>query len=76
MTAKKYEWMDKNSYFYKIIPDLKKEESNRFALIEQKTTKSIVKKIVKACEASKPRLRYVAPWYQGFGIFLFRLLGK
>lgn len=76
MLAKKYEWMDHNSYFYKIIPELKKEERNHFQLLEEESTHTIVMKIVKASEASKPHLRYVAPWYQGFGIFLFRLFGK
>lgn len=73
MLAKKYEWMKEDSYFFKIIEMLKKEDIKRFALLEEKSIESIVRKIVKAVESSKPRLRYVSPWYQGFGIFLLRL---
>lgn len=76
MFAKKYEWMNENSYFYKMIPEIKIAETKRFHLLEQKNTKSIVRKIVKAVEAEKPQLRYVAPWYQGFGVFLYRMFGR
>lgn len=75
MFETKYEWMDENSYFHKIIPQLKKLE-NGIGLLETKSTAGIVKKIVKACESSRPCLRYVAPWYQGLGIYLMRLIGK
>ena len=40
--AKKYEWMDKDSYFYYQINDLKKREILRFKLTELKSSKSIV----------------------------------
>ncbi len=76
MLAKKYEWMDEHSYFHSIIPALKKEEKKSFGLIEQKSTASIVKKIVTASEAKKPRLRYSAPVYQAFGVFFLRLIGR
>jgi short-subunit dehydrogenase len=75
MLAKKYEWMDEKSYFYPIIPALKAEDTHRFGAIEQKSTASIVAKIVIACEARKPRLRYVAPWYQGFAVAMLRVFG-
>jgi short-subunit dehydrogenase len=75
MLAKKYEWMDENSYFHEIIPALKSEDKNRFGAIEQKSTASIVAKIVLACEAKKPNLRYTAPWYQGFAVALLRAFG-
>jgi short-subunit dehydrogenase len=75
MFAKKYQWMNDKSFFFGIIPALKKEE-NRFQKIEQKSTRSIVSKIVEACEAKKTRLRYVAPWYQGVAIALLRIFGK
>ena len=38
--------------------------------MEAKTTRSIVAKIVKASEADKPKLRYVAP---GLITFVFRM---
>jgi hypothetical protein len=34
-----------------------------------------VRQIVKATEAKRPKLRYVAPWLQGFGVRLARILG-
>ena len=37
---------------------------------------SIVRQIVRAVEAYKPRARYVAPWWQGFGVRLLRAFGK
>jgi hypothetical protein len=61
MMAKKYTWMDSSSYFYKVIPVIKKEEDKTFRLTEEKSTGSIVTKIVRATETSHPRLRWVAP---------------
>ncbi len=74
--ATKYTWMDESSYFYRMIKKMKKRENRKFDLIEQKTTDSIVKKIIEAIEADKPKLRYVAPWWQGFGVRLLRIFGK
>jgi len=74
--AKKYEWMDKKSYFYKMIDQLKKEENKYFNMMELKSTKSIVAKFVKASEAKKPHLRYSAPWWQYLGVQVMRIFGK
>ena len=73
--AKKYEWMDSTSYFYNKTNELKKEETRLFKLTEKKNTKSLVNKIVKAAEAYKPHLRYVAPWWQGLGVRVLRIVG-
>lgn len=73
--AKKYEWMDNSTLFYHKIDELKKEETLQFKLTEVKSTKTIVNKIVKAAEANKPRLRYVAPWWQGLGVRVLRAFG-
>lgn len=73
--AKKYEWMNKSSLFYHKIDELKKEETLQFKLTEVKSTKSIVNKIINAAEAKKPRLRYVAPWWQGLGVRVLRIFG-
>lgn len=73
--AKKYEWMDKNSLFYDKIEELKTEENKQFNLTEVSTTNSIVTKIVTAAEATKPRLRYIAPWWQGLGVRIMRIFG-
>ncbi|MDQ3076256.1 MAG: SDR family NAD(P)-dependent oxidoreductase [bacterium] len=76
MLATKYQWMDKDSYFYKIIPTLQANETRNFELIEQKTTDSIVQKIVLTSESKNPKTRYVAPFYQGFFVRVMRLLGE
>lgn len=74
--AKKFVWMNRDSYFYSITALLKSREERQFRTIEMNSTKSIVSKIVKAAEANKPRLRYSAPWWQAFGIYILRLFGK
>ena len=74
--ASKYSWMDKSSYFNKVINNIKQKEEARFALFERKSNNSIVKKIVRAVEADKPRLRYSAPWWQTAGTQLGRVFGK
>ncbi len=76
MMAKKYEWMGTSSYFYSLIEDIKKREAKRFKLIEEKNLGSIVNKIVAAAEADKPKLRSVAPWWQGLGVSILRAFGK
>jgi hypothetical protein len=75
MTDSKYTWMGQQSYFSAHVARLKAEEKRTFQFLEAKTTQSIVKQIVKAAEANKPKLRYVAPWIQGFGVRLARVFG-
>jgi short-subunit dehydrogenase len=75
MLAKKYRWMNESSYFYKIIHKIKFGEKIYFKIMEKKSTKSIVKKIIKACESRKPRLRYSAPMWQDLGVKLLRIFG-
>ena len=77
MLGKKYEWMEKQSFFSpEQIARLKKRESKEFKMLEEKTTRAIVNKIVQAAEADRPWLRYVAPWLQGFGVRMMRIFGK
>jgi short-subunit dehydrogenase len=75
MTNSKYAWMGKASYFAHQAEAMKKQERRTFDWLEAKTTDAIVQAIVKASEASRPRLRYVAPWIQGFGVRLARIFG-
>jgi len=75
MTDSKYEWMTTSSYFAHQADAMKKKERAIFKLLEARTTHGIVNQIVKASEASRPKLRYVSPWIQGFGIRLARMLG-
>lgn len=76
MIAKKFEWMDEKSYFFKIKEKIRKEELQRFNLAEAKNIDSIVDKIVTAVESDNPSLRYSAPWWQAFGAQLLRVFGK
>jgi short-subunit dehydrogenase len=75
MTDRKYEWMDESSYFFAQAKAMKVKEKRTFAFLEARDTRSIVAKIITASEARRPRLRYVAPWIQGFGIRLARIFG-
>ena len=54
---------------------IKAREARTFAWLEARDTRSIVAQIVKATEASRPRLRYVAPWAQGLMVRLARIFG-
>ena len=75
MTARKYTWMGERSYFAPQVAAMQQQEARTFRLLEAKDTRSIVAQIVKAAEAQRPRLRYVAPWLQGLGVRLARVWG-
>lgn len=75
MTARKYEWMATGSYFSGQTARLQAAEARQFGLLEAASTRSIVKLIVKAALARRPRLRYTAPWVQGLGVRLARIFG-
>jgi short-subunit dehydrogenase len=75
MTDRKYTWMGPQSYFAGQAERMKAQEARTFAFLEARSTRSIVAQIVKAAQARKPRLRYVAPWVQGFGVRLARIFG-
>lgn len=53
----------------------KKASDARLRLLEVGSTDTIVRKIVAAAEASKPKLRYVAPWTFAVLVRLMRILG-
>ena len=76
MIAKKYEWMKRGSYFQDHMDAIKASEQQKFALLELQSTRSIVREIARAAEADRPSFRYVAPWWQGAGVQLMRVLGK
>ena len=75
MTQRKYAWMGEQSYFAAQAQQMKAQESRLFRLLEARTTDAIVAQIVKATEARRPKLRYVAPWIQGVGVRLARIFG-
>ena len=74
--ARKYEWMKSDSVFQPIMETIRKEEERQFRFVEVRAVDSIVKKIVRASEARKPRLRYSAPAWQAWGTQILRILGK
>ena len=75
MSASKFQWMGEGSYFAARAARLKAQDARTFGLLEARSTRSVVACIVKASEARRPRLRYVAPWIQGLGVRLARMLG-
>jgi short-subunit dehydrogenase len=75
MTARKFEWMKDSSYFGAQAAALRAREARVFRLLEARSTHSIVRQIVRAAEARRPRLRYVAPWIQGAFVRLARIFG-
>lgn len=74
--AKQFVWMDERSYFFGMKDALKKEQENKFKMLEVRSTEGMVKQIVQACEAQRPKLRYTAPWWQAFGVQVLRIVGK
>lgn len=72
---KKYTWMEENSYFRDILPQLKIKQEKMWNLLEVKPYDSIVKQYIKAVEAKHLRARYTAPKLQSFFIQIGRILG-
>ncbi len=75
MTDSKYKWMGPSSYFAHQAQKMQKQERATFKFLEAKNTDGIVKQIIKACEATRPKLRYISPWIQGFGVRMARIFG-
>ena len=75
MTARKYEWMAAGSYFSGQAERMRAAEARQFGRLEATSTRPIVNLIVKAALARRPRLRYTAPWIQGLGVRLARMVG-
>jgi hypothetical protein len=75
MTYSKYAWMGSTSYFAHQAEKMQKQERATFKFLEARSTRGIVTQIVKAAEASRPKLRYVSPWIQGLGVRLARIFG-
>jgi short-subunit dehydrogenase len=65
MIARKYEWLGEDSYFNEVMEDTRTQEERFFSRTELKSTRTAVNEIVKAVESRKPKLRYVAPFWQG-----------
>lgn len=72
---KKYEWMEKKSYFLPILNKLKYYEKKIWNFLEKKPYNSIIRKYVKAVETKHLKLRYYAPWWQVLFVQLGRIIG-
>lgn len=70
----KFEWMDKNSYFYNILDKIRERENRNFELTEQKKLDSIINQIIKSIEDTNPKKIYTAPYYQAFFVKIFNYL--
>lgn len=75
MTDRKYEWMERQSYFSDRTAAMRAKEHGVFSRVEATSTRSVVAQIIKAAEARRPRLRYVAPWLHGAVVRWLRILG-
>jgi len=61
ITGNKFDWMSKDSYFADKIDFLKADDATKLKEMETTDLTTILDKIVAACEADKPDLRYFAP---------------
>lgn len=68
--------MRRGSYFQDQLDTIKAREQRMFALLELRSTAPIVRKIVQAAEADRPRFRYSGPWWQSAGVQLLRVFGE
>lgn len=75
MSERKYSWMATRSYFAEQATAMRKREQRELRWVQARSTASIVNQIIKAAEARRPRLRYVAPRFQGIAVQLARMLG-
>lgn len=72
----RFQWMNQSSLFSaEQIRQMKAKTDRELRLAELRSTESIVRKIVAAAEAKKPRLRYVAPLHFAILVRLMRIFG-
>ena len=72
--TKMYKWMKDKSYFKNILNNLHFYQFKFWDLTEKKSTKSIVKKYIKAVETTSKKFRYTAPFFQSLFIHLINIL--
>jgi short-subunit dehydrogenase len=76
LSDSRFEWMEQGSLFSKAqIEQMKAGTALQLKWAELSSTASIVRKIVRAAEARRPRLRYVAPWHFALLVRLMRIFG-
>lgn len=76
LNQSRFEWMKAQSLFSpEQVQKLEAAAERELRWVEKGSNASIVNKFVAATEASKPRLRYVAPWQAALMVRLMRILG-
>jgi len=75
MHAKKYDWLNEDSAYFDHGKYIRFFEQSNFRL-QSRHIPRIARQVVRAAEARRPRARYVAPWWQGAGVRLLRMLGR
>jgi len=76
MNDSRFEWMKEHSLFSpEQVLKLEAAAKRELRWAESTSLNTIVGKIVAAAEASKPRLRYVAPWHAALLVRLMRIFG-
>jgi len=75
MHAKKYEWLNDLSAYRAHKKYIQFFEQSNYRFQSRKVNR-IARQVVHAAEARRPRARYIAPWWQGLGVQLLRMLGR
>ena len=75
MHAKKYEWLSEDSAYFNHGKYIRFFEQSNLRL-QSRNIPRIARQVVRAAVARRPRARYVAPWWQGAGVRLLRMLGR
>ena len=75
MHATKYEWMGESSLYNDHLRFIRFFEKVN-SLIQSQRVHRIARQIVKAAEAKRPKARYIAPWWQGIGVKILKILGR
>ncbi|MEO1732672.1 MAG: SDR family NAD(P)-dependent oxidoreductase [Pseudomonadota bacterium] len=77
LMASQFEWMEKEGSLFsrEQIEARKKKGDATLRWLEVGSTATVVRKIVTASEAKKPKLRYVAPWTFALLVRMMRIFG-
>jgi len=75
LASSRYAWLGSGSRFAKLVPWMKKRDRRTFELLEVRSTRGLVQRIVAAAESERPALRYVSPWYVALFVRIARAAG-
>lgn len=73
MAKRKYEWMEKHSYFKYKLNYIKDIEEKIWNFIQLKNFNSVTKKYIQAVESTHNKFKYSAPKFQSFFIKLYKV---